>query len=365
MKSTCLLILAMACSALAQPCAPVQLLSTGIEATEPIVTSGDLALTGGPAGTLMLDVADPFAPQLLASVPLRGPRALHREAAYIAASGMVNLLDLSDPAHPQPLDPVPGPQLPNSAVVGDDLLCVAGHPPEIAIFDVSNPLQPQRVGTHAPMEEARLVGLADRMLYAIRGDELFAIDLRVPAAPQEIGAVRDSRLVGAVGVIREDNAYFSKYFDSLGGLIFFTAFDLSDPTAPTFLGGATSHGQYDSIAVTRNIALVDRAVVATTPVRGPRIIGPWRPEGAHWSAVGEAILVTGGTLKVYDVSSCSAPCYADCDQSGSLDIFDFLCFQDAFARGDPLADCDSSNGPGVLDLLDLLCFQDEFIAACN
>jgi hypothetical protein len=55
------------------------------------------------------------------------------------------------------------------------------------------------------------------------------------------------------------------------------------------------------------------------------------------------------------------PCYADCDESGDLDFFDFLCFQNAFAAGDPYADCDES---GSLDFFDFLCFQNEFAAGC-
>jgi hypothetical protein len=55
-------------------------------------------------------------------------------------------------------------------------------------------------------------------------------------------------------------------------------------------------------------------------------------------------------------------CYADCDGSGSLDFFDFLCFQDAFAGGASYADCD---GSGSLDFFDFLCFQDEFAAGCR
>jgi hypothetical protein len=47
--------------------------------------------------------------------------------------------------------------------------------------------------------------------------------------------------------------------------------------------------------------------------------------------------------------SCPA-CLADCDDSGSLDFFDFLCFQNLFAAQDPCADCDGSGG---LDLLTL------------
>ncbi|MFG0285080.1 MAG: hypothetical protein ACF8R7_11710 [Phycisphaerales bacterium JB039] len=54
-------------------------------------------------------------------------------------------------------------------------------------------------------------------------------------------------------------------------------------------------------------------------------------------------------------------CYADCDASDGLDLFDFLCFQNAFATGDPYADCD---GNGALDLFDFLCFQTEFAAGC-
>ena len=56
-----------------------------------------------------------------------------------------------------------------------------------------------------------------------------------------------------------------------------------------------------------------------------------------------------------------AGCYADCDGSGALDFFDFLCFQNAFAGGEPYADCD---GSGSLDFFDFLCFQNEFAAGC-
>ena len=61
-------------------------------------------------------------------------------------------------------------------------------------------------------------------------------------------------------------------------------------------------------------------------------------------------------------------CYADCDTStgvGTLDIFDFLCFQTSFVNSDPYAcDCDSSTGPGMCDILDFLCFQSAFVSGC-
>jgi len=55
-------------------------------------------------------------------------------------------------------------------------------------------------------------------------------------------------------------------------------------------------------------------------------------------------------------------CYADCTGEGSLDVFDFLCFQDAFVVADPYADCDENS---VFDVFDFLCFQDAFVTGCQ
>ena len=51
-------------------------------------------------------------------------------------------------------------------------------------------------------------------------------------------------------------------------------------------------------------------------------------------------------------------CYVDCNGDAERDIFDFLCFQNAFAAGDPYADCDAD---GELTLFDFLCFQNFFV----
>ncbi|MCH7946123.1 MAG: hypothetical protein IIC73_08950 [Armatimonadetes bacterium] len=61
-------------------------------------------------------------------------------------------------------------------------------------------------------------------------------------------------------------------------------------------------------------------------------------------------------------------CRANCDDStgqGVLDLFDFLCFQNAFVSEQAYAcDCDVTTGPGVCDLFDFICFQDAFVAGC-
>lgn len=75
-----------------------------------------------------------------------------------------------------------------------------------------------------------------------------------------------------------------------------------------------------------------------------------------------------GSVSVLMNQSALCPCYADCDQSsgiGTLDLFDFLCFQSSFVAGQTYAcDCDIATGQGVCDLFDFLCFQSAFVAGC-
>jgi hypothetical protein len=52
---------------------------------------------------------------------------------------------------------------------------------------------------------------------------------------------------------------------------------------------------------------------------------------------------------------------SDCDGSTKLDLFDFLCFANAFNAAEPYADCD---GDGAYTLFDFLCFVNTFNEEC-
>jgi hypothetical protein len=54
-------------------------------------------------------------------------------------------------------------------------------------------------------------------------------------------------------------------------------------------------------------------------------------------------------------------CYADFNEDGVLDLFDFLGFVNGFNGGSGRADCD---GDRVWDLFDFLCFVNAFNAGC-
>src|SRR5690606_27287296 len=112
-----------------------------------------------------------------------------------------------------------------------------------------------------------------------------------------------------------------------------------------------------------------------------------RWDGESWSAVGAGMNERVRALAVFDDGAgpalyaggefteaggvtalrtakwgCQNGCYADCDGSGALDFFDFLCFQNHFAATTAYADCDDS---GEHDFFDFLCFQNAFAAGCE
>jgi hypothetical protein len=70
----------------------------------------------------------------------------------------------------------------------------------------------------------------------------------------------------------------------------------------------------------------------------------------------------GGAALRLDATPCDyGSCRADFDGDGSLSIFDFLAFQNAFDTDSRCADFDSD---GVLTIFDFLIFQNEFAAGC-
>jgi hypothetical protein len=55
-------------------------------------------------------------------------------------------------------------------------------------------------------------------------------------------------------------------------------------------------------------------------------------------------------------------CIADCNGNGSLNILDFVCFQQKFQAGEQSADI---NGDGNLNILDFVAFQQKFQQGCG
>ncbi len=140
------------------------------------------------------------------------------------------------------------------------------------------------------------------------------------------------------------------------------------------LGGITPGMQHDVFEVSGQAALAGKLKVSLiddfvptvgdefTVLTAGSIVGtfdtvelPALPVGREW----EVMYNPGGEPWV--LLRVTGECYPDCNQSGSLTIADFGCFQSAFADGDPYADC---NGSSSLTIADFGCFQAKFAAGC-
>ncbi len=109
----------------------------------------------------------------------------------------------------------------------------------------------------------------------------------------------------------------------------------------------------------------------TTPFTLP-VAGTVYPSGQPvFSNDGAAVYAGSSVFSSADVGSYIyafaatdiAPCFADCDASGTLNIDDIDCFVNAFVSGDlGSADCDSS---GTLNVDDIDCFVASFVAGCG
>jgi len=84
----------------------------------------------------------------------------------------------------------------------------------------------------------------------------------------------------------------------------------------------------------------------------------WQPEGGGAAWNGPFTFAGRRMIQFFGGSAC----YADFDGDGSLSLFDFLAYQNAFDAGDLAADCD---GDGELTIFDFLCFQNAFALGCE
>lgn len=98
----------------------------------------------------------------------------------------------------------------------------------------------------------------------------------------------------------------------------------------------------------RDLFVTSFAIPLATPLK-PGVTYSWRVTGENVAGYLYSEAVTFQT------------CYPDCNQSASLTVADFGCFQTKFAGNDPYADC---NADQLFTVADFGCFQTKFAQGC-
>jgi len=132
-------------------------------------------------------------------------------------------------------------------------------------------------------------------------------------------------------------------------------------------GTAVPDIQYIAKLVDDEWVPVDGGIASTPPTSGSFAsafgLHVWDGDlyvGGNFTLVGDPAIDVRGIVRRHGCDDAS--CYPDFDGDGSLTIFDFLAFQNAFDAGDLTADCDED---GALTIFDFLCFQNAFDAGCE
>jgi len=105
------------------------------------------------------------------------------------------------------------------------------------------------------------------------------------------------------------------------------------------------------------------AGVPIVPVEAPCVDWGTRDAAAVAGMIFDGADTDGRSVVAIDpLGPCDGGCRADFDGDGSLTLFDFLAFLDAFDAQEPRADLD---GDGSFTLFDFLAFQSDFDAGCD
>ena len=160
----------------------------------------------GEGGVMVIDISDPASPMPVAFCPTSGPHcgseiAISGIVAYLSTWAGVDMLDISDPLHPEQigmvpgaLGPMPGAEWACDITVSGSCLFVASDR-ILQIFDISNPALPSLVTeVELPDSVTDVTVLGSRAyvsLYEDGRNALRVLDISDPAAPFLVGAYAD------------------------------------------------------------------------------------------------------------------------------------------------------------------------------
>jgi hypothetical protein len=240
-------------------------------------------------GTLeVVDISDPAHPISVAFyVPVASSFVdLVGSIAYITTETGLELVSLADPHHPVQLaflhlnEPERGPNPTQGVAVSGTIAYVASQTAGVRIVDVSDPHNPFKVGAYdAGSHSSQDVAVVGNTLYVADGPGgLRVVDVSDPAHSIEMGTL--GIVGGAYGVAVAGNlAYVA---NGAKGLV---VADLSDPYRPTLAGAVQVPGFARQVAVaderayladgTSGLVIVEKTTGASAASVGVRLDAGW------------------------------------------------------------------------------------------
>jgi len=288
---------------------------------KPTIAGNYAYLPGWDAGLYIIEISDPFSPQLVGTI---GAPYLTR-ATGVAVSGpyvyvteeqpgMLVVFDVSNPAAPESLGSVslPAPTQGIRMDVSGSFVYVPDSGAGLQIIDVSDPTTPTIVASvPTPSQELPFLDVIVSGTYAYVSGEsqccgqfptketgIFIIDISNPASPFIVGNLDNNSLIYGI-TLSGSYLYVADYYLGLQVL------DVSNPASPTILSTFDTPGTTSDVAVSDSVAYVASGLSGLTVVNvsnpyAPTLIGG--ATGASWTAtVKDSLFYTTGVsdFRVY------------------------------------------------------------------
>jgi hypothetical protein len=318
-----------------------------------VFVQGDLVYVGQGPRVVILNVAEPASPEVLArTTPL--PNYINDIEvvgnvlyATVQTSGF-HIFDVADPSDPVEIGSFTSTGPSHAIAVVGNLAYFADGINGLRVIDVADPNHPILLGHVDAGIWANAVALQDNIAYVANDwGGLHIVDVTDPTQPVEIGALDTAGHTGDVAV-EGPLAYLADGEDGL------RIIDVSDPTQPNEIGGLDTPGHTWGLAVVEDtVCLADwwnglRIVDVSTPT-DPVELGVHDTPG--WSirvaCSGNLAYVADGDggLRIFDVSYQAVP--------SELAVYDSLGFTHEIALRDTVAYVAGAfSGLRVLDMTD-------------
>jgi len=228
---------------------------------------------------------------------------------YVGAGGALVIFDVSTPKQPALISKVYVPDVIRDIFVSENKAYTVGD--KLRIYDISNPLQPQRVDTGSDLLGGRNIEIVGDYAYIAAGcSGLRIIDISNPIAPVELGSfahdwAEDLRVVGNYAYV----AFSDGLTDDASWA--FWVIDISDKMNPQGIGFYDPEGDIYSIEVLGNYVFISGAVplkiLDISEPTSPQLINEVLYGGFDMQISDSLLYLTWFGLTILDISQPTEP----------------------------------------------------------
>jgi YVTN family beta-propeller protein len=206
------------------------------------------------SGLQVIDISDPAHPCSVGTYDTPSYAAdvvISGDYAYVADwNGGLQVIDISDPANPTYAGSVSTPGPANDVAISDTCAYIADLAAGLLVIDVSDPTTPSLAGSCDAPNWAHGVAVSGNYAYIGDWDSgLLVIDISDPANPDSVGSCDTPGCAWGVA-ISGDYAYVADWGSGL------QVIDISDPANPDSVGSYDTPGTAHNVAISGDYAYV-------------------------------------------------------------------------------------------------------------